>query len=149
MSPGPISKLPLGMNHKHPFWVSWRHMKDRCLNTKSNSYKDYGLRGITVCERWLDFQNFYDDMYPLYSDRLTIERLDNNKGYSLENCTWIPRSEQNKNRRNVKRFNGKLLSEWSIELGINRSTLEMRYYSYGWDIEKTLNTPVRKMRIKI
>ena len=146
---GPQSSLPPGLNYTHPFWVTWRHMRDRCNDPKNKSYYNYGGRGIKMCEKWQTFQGFYDDMYSTYTNKMTIERLDNDKGYNTENCTWIPRGEQPKNRRNVKRFKGKTLPEWSKELGINRSTLEMRYYSYGWDIEKTLSTPVRKRRIKI
>ena len=138
------SSLPEGMTYRHPFWVTWRHMRDRCTRPHVEQYKDYGGRGIKVCERWLDFQNFYDDMFPSYTYGLTIERVDNEKGYEPSNCTWIPRSEQPKNRRGVKRYYGKTFADWSKVIGIKQSTLEQRYYCYKWDIDKCLNTPLRK-----
>lgn len=78
-------------------------MKRRCYNKNHSSYKDYGGRGITICEEWLNYETFRDwALHNGYNDKLTIERKDNDKGYSPENCTWIARSDQNRNQRSTR-----------------------------------------------
>lgn len=76
----------------------WADMKGRCANQNNRSYVNYGGRGITVCERWLSFTNFLSDMGER-PEGLSLERMDNDAGYSPENCKWATRSEQNKNKR--------------------------------------------------
>ena len=100
-----------GCSHKdHPIWKKhgmyeskifkiWTSMKQRCLNPKDQSYKNYGGRGINVCERWKNsFENFYSDMGSR-PDGMSLDRIDNEKGYSSENCRWATRAQQRKNSR--------------------------------------------------
>lgn len=81
----------------------WFNMKSRCGNSNNPKFKHYGARGITVCNEWLDFQAFKDWAESNgYSDNLSIERASNDRGYSPENCSWIPMAEQRRNQRRSK-----------------------------------------------
>lgn len=127
-------------------YKSWSGMLDRCLNPKHGSYKDYGGRGITVCDRWLDVKNFIADM----GERppgLSLERLDGNRGYSKENCIWADRKTQARNKRSNRllTFNGKTatLAEHCEDAGLKYDTVSRRLNGLGWSLEKALTTPIR------
>jgi hypothetical protein len=83
----------------HALHHKWKNMLTRCLNPNGAGFKNYGGRGINVCERWLTFENFRDDMGAAFREDLTIDRVDVDGDYEPANCRWIARSEQNKNRR--------------------------------------------------
>jgi hypothetical protein len=112
-------------------YYSWSSMLARCLNHNKKSWDNYGGRGINIDDpRWLEFDNFYEDMGDK-PEGLTIERIDNNKGYSKENCRWATPLEQATNRRcniNVT-YNDKTqcLKAWAQDIGIKYGTLYHRY----------------------
>ena len=122
----------------------WKIMKKRCSNKNTLCYKNYGERGIKVCDDWINsFENFNNDMNEGYSDKLTIDRIDNNKGYSKENCRWATMKEQNNNRSNNRllTFNGKTqtMSQWADETGINKGTISSRINRDGLSVGDALS----------
>lgn len=130
----------------------YEHMKDRCYNPNFHCYNRYGGRGITICKEWLeDYQAF--KAWALshgYSDNLTLDRIDNNKGYYPENCRWISAKEQANNKRNnhLITYKGetKTLVQWAESLGIDRSVLSARINKLGWSISKSFETKTRKYK---
>lgn len=89
----------------HILYDTWIGIIKRCTNKKNQAYKNYGGRGITVCDRWLDIKNFIEDMYPSYIKGLEIDRINNDIGYFKENCRWTTREVQTRNTRILKSDN--------------------------------------------
>lgn len=134
--------------HNTKIYKCWCNMRDRCSNQNNKEYSAYGGRGIHVCDEWSKFSTFYNwAMLNGYDEDLTIERIDVNKNYCPENCTWVNRHDQSRNRTDNRKitFNGKtmILKDWGDEIGINEATIRNRLNS-GWTVEKALTTPVRR-----
>lgn len=141
--------MPKGYKHGGagtPEYNSWLNMKQRCHNPKRPRFKDWGARGITVCDRWRnDFAAFLADMGEKPSPDHTLDRKNGELGYSPENCRWATKREQSENRPtfvNQITHNGKTqsLSAWSREIGISRESLRSRI-DRGWGIERALTQP--------
>jgi hypothetical protein len=136
-----------GMVHS-PEYKSWQKMKERCYSKSSNRYKNYGGRGIKVCDRWNNsFILFLEDMGNR-PENTSIDRIDIDSDYELTNCRWATPLEQANNMTTNHKltFNNKTMniSEWSREIEISQATLYHRIFIYKWSIEKALTKPVRK-----
>lgn len=132
-------------------YVSWTEMKRRCYVPDRSEFESYGERGITVCERWMNsFENFIEDMGER-PQGCTIDRIDNDGDYCLENCRWATQKEQQRNRRSnvLVTFQGQTMciSEWAERTGIPRKTLEKRLGRYGFTVEEALTSPLRSRRV--
>jgi hypothetical protein len=130
--------------HGHPLYNIHYQMMRRCYDQKSERFADWGGRGITVCERWHSVENFVEDMYPTYSPELSLEREDNNLGYSPANCVWATRTEQNRNTRRNRliAYQGRnvSLAEACELTGLNYKRVHQRIHGYGWSIPRALES---------
>lgn len=128
----------ISSHHSHKqsgsrLYIIWQSMKKRCLNKNGPSYKRYGGRGITICDEWKDdFNSFFKwSMANGYNENLTIDRIDNNKGYYPDNCRWTTNKEQSRNRRSniIVTYQGKKMTliEASEKSGLPYSALHARY----------------------
>jgi len=123
----------------------WKAMKHRCGNPTAANFKDYGGRGIRVCERWLQsFENFLEDMGERPSNKYSIERKNSNGNYDPDNCVWATSTEQNRNKKNNFNLtlNGetKCVSEWVEITGLSRSTITKRKNKLKMSDEEALTT---------
>jgi len=121
-------------------------MVTRCTNPNYPRFADYGGRGITVCDRWLRFEGFLEDMGERPKGT-TINRKHNNLGYCPENCEWATVKEQANNQRSNRLLthNGRTqtMAQWAEELGMSYDTLRGRLDKLNWSLEKALATPVK------
>lgn len=155
-----IFKVPLASENysndktdSQRLYMIWKSMRERCYTKSCKKYKDYGLKGIKLCDDWYnDFHSF--EKWALqngYKKDLTIERKNVNKDYCPENCTWITVEAQAKNRSNNHKitYNDRtmILQDWADEVGIDSATIRRRLKS-GWSIEDALFTPKMKNQYK-
>jgi hypothetical protein len=129
-----------------PEFMAWGSLRARCENPHSRSYKDYGARGIKVCERWATFENFLADMGPRPSPAYSIDRRDNNGNYEPGNCHWTTRVAQSNNRRSSRflTINGetKTYAEWERHADLPPGRVFTRL-KMGWKPEEVLQPSVR------
>lgn len=141
------------IKHGHRFssrstaeYSSWCNMHLRVKDSKNPGFKNYGGRGIKICQRWEKFENFLEDMGPRPTAKHSIDRVDNNKDYCPENCRWATRSEQNRNTRqnHYLSYGGetKCLADWCNSLGLSKSAVGQRLRR-GCSLEEALN-PLKK-----
>lgn len=138
-----MTRLRHGMAKTKVYGV-WSSMKARCSNPNVKQYEDYGARGITVCDRWLIFDNFLADM-GLPPRGMTLERRDNDDGYHPGNCIWASRVSQARNQRSNRLLtvDGEELamSGWAERYGIKVATIWNRL-KLGWPPEDAVKTPI-------
>lgn len=130
---------------KHPAYWVWRSMRDRCNLPTHQAYINYGARGISVCDVWnKGFQYFWNDMHEGYKPGLTLDRVDNEKGYYKENCRWTTCKIQSNNRRNNILIDTPLgqmtCSEASEKFGVGKTTIAYRIAA-GWPMDALLIAP--------
>lgn len=124
------------------------HMKDRCFNPKCKAYKDYGARGISVCDKWTEeLESFVDwSLSHGYKPGLAIDRINNDGNYEPSNCRWVTPKENNQNRRSSRFYtiNGERhnVQQWCDMYGLDRSMVEA-CLNRGWSIEYALHKPKR------
>lgn len=123
---------------KHRIYATWNNMMDRCYDATNPNYKYYGAREIIVCDRWHDVKNFIEDMYPSYIEGLTIDRENNNLGYSKDNCRWTTQTIQSRNTRilyshNTTGYRGvhlhKKMSKYVSVVSINNKNIVLGYFN--------------------
>lgn len=127
---------------------SWMSMRQRCLNKNDKRYADYGGRGISICERWMIFENFLSDMGSM-PDGHTLDRIDVNGNYEPNNCRWANSVQQARNQRTNRLFTFEgethCLSEWAEIKGVLIKSLSTRL-DRGWTFERAITTPFRAMK---
>ncbi len=130
-----------------PIYYTWQSMVSRCTVKNSISYKNYGGRGVTVCKRWMKFENFLEDIGERPEGK-SLDRIDNNKGYSKENCRWATAKEQARNKRNTNffQYEGEFMSLPDIAdiIGMKISTLRDRLIEKNMDIETATRKPLKR-----
>lgn len=121
--------------HKTKIYKVWSGMISRCRTPSNTAYKNYGAKGVTVCEDWLKFENFYRDMGDPPFDRATLDRIDYSLGYCKDNVRWASYFEQSRNKSTNRliTYKGKTLclADWAKELGLDKSTLSHRLQRWG------------------
>lgn len=126
-------------------WRTWCDMRRRCSNPKRGDFYLYGGRGIKVCERWVKFENFLEDMGER-PQGMSLGRINNSLGYSKENCRWETSIQQGSNKRNNHLVTAlgkeQTVSQWAREIKVDPDVLFCRLRR-GWEPSEAVTTPVR------
>ena len=140
---------------RSPEYKAWHAMKQRCTNPKNKAYANYGGRGIEVCDRWMSFENFYEDM-GCRPYKASLDRKNNSLGYSPENCRWATSKQQANNTRSNRWFvvegQRMTLTDISAQYGVSVQTLSWRMYKMGMSATEAATTKplrTRKNRQKL
>ena len=137
---------------QHPLYGTWRMMKARCYNKNAKAYKDYGERGIKVCDRWLDINNFIEDMYPSWEEGLSLDRIDVNGNYESDNCRWTTNQIQGRNTRDIYKHNtsgyrgvswSKNNNKWIAQIKVKNKQIHLGYYTTALEGAKAYERYVR------
>ena len=133
--------------YKTKLYRVWEKMKSRCNNPNNRNYPDYGGRGIFICDEWNDFVPFYEwSQENGYEEGLTIDRIDNDGGYSPDNCRWVTQTENANNKRSNKwiEWNGetKTIAQWARTMDIKYGTLFRRLYYSPMSFEEAMTKKV-------
>ena len=133
-----------------PTWISWRAMRERCLNKRASDYARYGGRGITITPRWSSFLLFLEDMGERPKGK-TLDRKNVNLGYYKENCRWLLEKDQNSNTRRNRfiTFRGRtqILKAWAEEMKLSHTTIVMRLRK-GWSVKDALTKPAMTRAVR-
>jgi len=130
---------------KHRLYNTYTGMIRRCHSKDDNNYKDYGGRGITVCDRWKDIKTFVSDMSSSHKNGLTLDRIDNDGNYCKENCRWATPKQQTRNKRVNVVYKGECAVDAAKRLGGCKSLVIMRIWRSKWSLEKAFNTPIQNI----
>lgn len=129
----------------HPLYSRWAGMIQRCTNPKHVGYKNYGAKGVKVCERWMSFENFLADM-GVPDEGMTLDRKESDGDYEPGNCRWATAAEQSRNtsRNVVIEVDGLALTvrDWEIKLGRGRGSIQRRI-DLGWPHQSAVTEPVQ------
>ena len=143
-----MAKTTHGMT-KTPEYDAWKQMKQRCFNPNHKAYSDYGGRGITIYDRWLNFENFLADMGSRPTAKHSLDRIDNNADYSSENCRWATKTEQDNNKRTNHLITigneTKTMTQWAKKMGYGEQLIYNRLRR-GWSEYNAVMTPVRQCK---
>jgi hypothetical protein len=154
---GCLRKKPYARKHGHASggkrtkaYIAWKGLRSRCNNPNNEHADCYIGRGITYCDRWEKFENFLVDMGEPKDKSMSLDRIDNSKGYSKDNCRWASKKVQANNKRNnvLYTFQGKTqgLVTWAKELGISRLALHNRM-KRGMSIDEAFSTPLTEVKL--
>ena len=136
----------------HQLYNTWHNMKHRCYNPINVRYNEYGVRGIKVCDRWLDIKNFIEDMFPSWEEGLTLDRIDVNGNYEPDNCRWATINTQARNTRDIMKTNTsgfrgvawhKGSDKWQSRITLNNKRLHLGYYTTALEAAKAYERYVR------